>query len=479
MNRFQQQLDRAFHARVVAVVGDKRSNAFIYLRALRGFAHQLYSVQIDAKEVAAIETMGVRNVRTLADVPESIDYVVLVVPRRVVPGVLADCARLQVGAVTVFTAGFSETGEAEGIRLEEQIAAIAREGHLLVIGPNCMGLANPRLGLCNFPGEASGPEAGGPMAFMGQSGTHTITFCMRAPGEGVGISKAVSFGNALTADAADYLEYLGADAETSVIGAYIEGVRDGRRFYDVLRRTTPAKPVILWKGGTSAAGERAIFSHTAALATPRAVWQGMVRQAGAIAVESQDELLDVTRALLAGKPAHGVRAGLVAVTGGPSVVMTDAFTNAGLEVPALAEASYATLAEFFHVVGGSMRNPLDAGSTIAMGFGAENLERLLDVLDADAGIDVIGLDIGAAMSLDRWNDYPSKAERTFDALGAFAARSRKPFAVVLEAPHRPAEAAQRTAELRRRGILTFASPVRAAVALRRAIDYWSFRDGLE
>jgi len=381
VSRFHAQLDRAFNARVVAVVGDKRHNAFIWLRGLRNFSRQLYSVQIEPKEVAAIEAMGVRNVRSLSEIPEPIDYAVLVVPRGAVPSALRDCARQQVGAVTVFTAGFSETGEAEGIRLEQEIVAIARQANLLVIGPNCMGVANPRLGLCNFPGEASGPEAAGPVAFMGQSGTHTITFCMRAPTEGVGISKAVSFGNALTADAADYLDYLRADGETSVICAYIEGVRDGRRFYDVLRQTTPTKPVILWKGGISAAGQRAIFSHTAALATPQAVWQGMVRQAGAISVESQDELLDVARTLLAGKSAHGWRAGLVAMTGGPSVVMTDVFTETGLEVPLLADASYAKLAQFFRVVGGGLGNPLDAGSTIAMGFDADKTQQ--DILGTE------------------------------------------------------------------------------------------------
>jgi acyl-CoA synthetase (NDP forming) len=479
VSSFHAQLDRAFNPRVVAVVGDKRHNAFIWLRGLRNFSRQLYSVQTEPKEVAAIEAMGVRNVRSLCEIPEPIDYAVLVVPRAAVPNALRDCVRQQVGAVTVFTAGFSETGEAEGIRLEQEIVAIARRANLLVIGPNCMGVANPRLGLCNFPGEASGPEAAGPVAFMGQSGTHTITFCMRAPTEGVGISKAVSFGNALTADATDYLDYLRTDADTSVICAYIEGVRDGRRFYDVLRQTTPTKPVILWKGGVGAAGQRAIFSHTAALATPKAVWQGMVRQAGAIGVDSQDELLDVARTLLAGKSTQGWRAGLVAMTGGPSVVMTDVFTETGLEVPLLADASYAKLGQFFRVVGGGLGNPLDAGSTIAMGFDAENLKRLLEVLHDDPGIDLIGLDLGGAMSLDRWNDYPKKVKPVFDLLATFAARSSKPFAVVLEAPHRPVEVAQRCYELRRNGVLTFASPERAARALRRAVEYWRFRAGLE
>jgi len=465
-------MDRAFNPRVIAVVGDKQMNGFLWLRALQNFSGLLYSVQIDPNEIPAIEAMGVTNVRSLVDIPEAVDYVIVAVPRQVAPRVLVDCVRKDVGAVTLFTAGFSETGDPAGVRLEQEITDIARRRNLLLIGPNCMGIANLRIGMCNFPGQQSGEDAAGPVGFIGQSGTHTITFCLRAPTEGIGISKAVSFGNAVVADASDYLEYLRDDPGTHIIAAYIEGIRDGRRFYEVLRQTTPLKPVILWKGGLSEAGQRAIFSHTAALATPTAVWQGMVRQAGAIGVTSQDELLDVTRVLLAGKKTAGVRAALIAMTGGPSVVMTDAFTQAGLEVPLLSDASYAKLGAFFQVVGGSFRNPLDAGSTIAMGFRADNLARLLDVLADDATIDLLSLDLGAALSMDRWLEYPALTAAVFETLAAFTQRCAKPCAIVLDAPHRPVESARFREELRQRGILAFVSPARAAGALRRCIDYW-------
>ncbi len=454
-------------------------NGFLWLRALQRFSGKLYSVQIDPNEIAAIEAMGVTNVRSVLDIPEAVDYVVLAVPRTVVPRVLADCARKHVGAVTLFTAGFSETGDADGVRLEQEIAAIARDANLLVIGPNCMGIANLRIGMCNFPGQPVGATAVGRVGFLGQSGTHTISFCLRGPSEGVGISKAVSFGNGVVADAAAYLEYFRDDADTSVIAAYIEGVRNGRRFFEALRQTTPAKPVILWKGGVSEAGQRAIFSHTAALATPTAVWRGMVRQAGAIGVDSQDALLDVVRTLLAAKPASGFRSGLIAMTGGPSVVLTDAFTQAGLEVPLLADASYAKLREFFQLVGGSLRNPLDAGSTIAMGFRSDNLQRLLNVLADDVTIDLIALDLGAGLSIDRYLEHPELAGAMAEVLGSFAQQSAKLFAVVVDAPHRPIDAARLRDDLRRRGVLTFVSPQRAAQAVRLAIEHWRMRAGVE
>lgn len=466
--------DRAFHPQVVAVVGDKAMNGFMWLRALQGFAGRLYSVQIDPNEIAAIEALGVPNVHSLREIPQPVDYVVVAVPRAVVLRVLADCAQARVPAVTLFTAGFAETGEPEGVRLEQEIAALAQREGILVIGPNCMGVANPSLGLCNYPGLPSGAAAGC-ASFIGQSGTHTIAFCQRAPADGLGVRTAVSIGNGAVADATDFLAYMRDDRETAVIGAYIEGVRAGRRFFEELRATAARKPVILWKGGVSDAGARAIFSHTAALATPAAVWRGIVRQAGALAVDSLDALIDAARALTAGRTATGMRAGLVAMTGGPSVVMTDAFVAAGFSVPLLDETSSATLGEFFQVVGGSFGNPLDAGSTIVMGFRADNLKRILAVLDAAPVVDVLALDLGAGLTLDRWQEHPDLAAGVIEVLAAFASRSSKPFAVVVDAPHRPAEAAAMRRQLHDRGILAFASAPRAAHALRQVVEYTRVR----
>ncbi|MBI1817628.1 MAG: CoA-binding protein [Deltaproteobacteria bacterium] len=473
------QFDRAFNPRVVAVVGDKLMNGFLWLHALKAFNGKLYSVQIDPNEIPAIEALGVTNVASLLDIPEPVDYVVLAVPRQVAPRVLDDCVTKAVGAVTLFTAGFSETGEAEGERLEQQIVTIAQRGRLLLVGPNCMGLANPRLGLCNFPNQPAGESAAGHVGFLGQSGTHTINFVMRAPGRGVGISKAASIGNASVVDACDYLEYLRDDPDTSAIAMYVEGVRNGRRFFEVLRATTRVKPVVIWKGGQSGAGQRAIFSHTAALATPTAVWTGMLRQAGAVSADGLDELIDIVAALQTGKTATGGRAGLIAMTGGPSVALTDAFTRTGLDVPLLSDASYARLREFFNVVGGSFRNPLDAGSTIAMGFRIDNLEKLLDILDAEAGIDVIAVDLGAGLAVDRWREISAGLTGMLELLAGFAARSSKPLAVIIEPAHREAEIAAVRSQFIVRGLLALPSAERAAVALRKLVEHHRFRAGTD
>jgi acyl-CoA synthetase (NDP forming) len=290
----------------------------------------------------------------------------------------------------------------------------------------------------------------------------------------VKISKAVSFGNAAVLDASDYLDYLAADEETKIIGMYLEGVREGRRFFSLLRQVTAKKPVVIWKGGNSEPGQRAISSHTGSLAVPAAVWTAMVRQAGAIPAETFDEILDVIKLLLFAKPATGTGVGLIAMTGGPSVVITDAFARAGLQVPLLSDASYQELASFFNVIGGSFRNPLDSGGTIGMGQASHNLERLLSVLDRDPQIDAIVMDSGAGLVAGQWQARPQTLAKLLDTLTNFAARSTKPFLVVLQPFAQEAVLLQVREQFHARGIATFATHDRAARALRLVTEYQHF-----
>ncbi len=463
-------LDRAFNARAVAVIGDKKAMNYMWLRSQSTFQGKVYSVQIDERELPGIAALGVPNYRSLAEIPDEIDYVMTAVPRQIAPRIIADCAAKKVAGVMLFTSGFSETGDDEGKQLEHTLAQTARAAGLALIGPNCMGLYYPRRGLRNYPDLPAG-EAG-TVGFIGQSGTHTITFSLAAPQQGFKISKAVSFGNAAVLDASDYLDYLAADEETRIIGMYLEGVREGRRFFSLLCQVTPHKPVVIWKGGNSEAGQRAISSHTGSLAVPAAIWHAMVRQAGAIPVENFDELLDAIKLLHFAKPTTGTRVGLIAMTGGPSVVITDAFERAGLQVPLLSESSYQELSSFFTVIGGSFRNPLDSGHTIGMGHATQNLERLLAILDRDPHIDAIVMDTGAGLVAGQWQAHPYTLETLLATLSSFSARSHKPFLVVLQPFAHEAALLHVRAQFHRHGLATFATPDRAARALRLATDYW-------
>ena len=468
------QLERAFNPKAVAVIGDKRANNYMWLRAQSTFNGKVYSVQIDERELPGIAALGVPNYPSLAAIPDEIDYVMTAVPRQIAPRIAKDCADKKVGGVMFFTSGFSETDE-EGKRLEQALVETARAANMALLGPNCMGIYHPRIGLRNYT-ELPAGEAGS-VGFIAQSGTHSITFGLAAPCHGVKISKAVSFGNAAVIDASDYLDYLASDEETRIIGMYLEGVREGRRFFSLLREVTKKKPVVIWKGGNSEPGQRAISSHTGSLAVPAAVWEAMVRQAGAIAVETFDELLDVIKLLLFAKRTSGVGMGLIAMTGGPSVVITDAFARAGLQVPLLTEASYQELASFFNVIGGSFRNPLDSAGTVGMGQSSQNLGRLLSILDRDANIDAIAMDTGAGLVAGQWQAHPEILTKLLDMLSQFAEQSVKPFVVILQPFSREAELLAVREQFHARGIATFATHDRAARALRLVTDYHRFHTG--
>ena len=408
MNVDAERLRRVFSPRSVAVVGDKQALGYMWLRNMRSFQGPVYSVQIDPKEIPGIEALGVPNYHSLLDIPGDIDYVVCAVPRGVAPRVVADCVKKGVGGVTLFTSGFAETGEEEGIRLQEEIARLARESGLVLVGPNCMGIYNPALGVRQAAEQPTGES--GSVGFISQSGTHAINFSLLAAAHGVRISKSVSMGNAAVVDACDYLEFLAEDAETRIIGVYLEGVGDGRRFFRLLRETARRKPVVIWKGGQTEAGQRGAASHTAALAAASNVWEAVVRQTGVVSADSLDETVDAVQALLYLKPGAGRRVGLLAMTGGQSVVIADAFAREGLEVPLLTASSYEKLASFFNIIGGSYRNPLDIGGTIGWGGAMGNLVRTLDILNEDEGIDAVALEMGSGLIARRWQADPKALE---------------------------------------------------------------------
>ncbi len=466
-------LPRTLRPRTIGIIGDKRANGYLWLRNMSTFQGKVYSVQIDPAEIPGIEAMGVPNFTALSDVPDRIDYALCAVPRAVAPRIIADCAANKVGGVALFTSGFAETGEDEGIRLQAEIGRIARQAGLALIGPNCMGVYNAKLGVRQSAEQPTG-EAG-PVGFISQSGTHAINFSLTGAAQRVRISTSVSMGNAEVLDVADYVDYLASDRDTKVIAMYVEGVKDGRRFFQSLRSACEKKPVVVWKGGVTEAGARATASHTASLATPTAVWDSVVRQTGALATDNMDDTLDVLKALLHCKPAAGRRMGLMAMTGGQSVVITDAFERAGMEVPLLTRSSYAKLAAFFNIIGGSYRNPLDMGGTIGFGGQQETLQRLLDILNEDRHVDAIAMELASGFMARRWQADPSSLDSLLDLLVAHQKRSAKPFVTILHPGHMEEVSAQARVRVTERGLPVFASFDRAARALRRATEYWNRR----
>ncbi|MDY7031105.1 MAG: CoA-binding protein, partial [Thermodesulfobacteriota bacterium] len=402
------RLGRAFNPKSVVVIGDKMlNNNYSFLRAMSDFKGEVYSVNIDPQEFPGIEALGVKNYLNLADVPDPIDYAIVAVPREVTPMILKECIAKNIGGATFFTSGFAETRTEKGIELANTITKMAKEAEFNLIGPNCMGLFNPKIGLRNTPDQYTGN--GGSVGFISQSGGHAINFSILGYNSGIRISKLVSYGNAYVLDSTDYCEYLLNDEETKIIGMYVEGVKDGRRFFNVIKGASSKKPVLIWKGGQTVEGSRATASHSGSMAESNLMWETLIKQCGAIKIDSLEELVDTVMMLLYTYPVKKNRVGLVSLSGGQCVNMTDAFSKKGLSASLLTEKSYKELSEIFALVGASYKNPIDLGGNLSLAestrralLGRDDIpprERLLDltldILDNDENIDSVVIEMSA------------------------------------------------------------------------------------
>jgi acyl-CoA synthetase (NDP forming) len=458
------KLDRAFNPHCLVVVG---GNAHaLWLRDQRNFEGNLYSVQVNPETAKDIEASGIKNYSSLMDIPEPVDLVIVSVPREASVKVLEDCIHKDVAAAHFFTAGFSETDTEEGIRLEHILTEMAEQADLHLIGPNCMGIYNPKINLGQIVWEYPGFAA--PLAFISQSGTHATTFGQQAHLQGIDICKSVSFGNGIVLDSPEYLEYFCYDPETKVIGMYLEGVKKGRRFLEVLKKVSAQKPVVIWKGGRTEEGGRAIASHTGSLAVPQSVWDSAIKQCGAVSVSSMEELIDTLKALLYLLPVHGNRVGIAGGSGGQSVAIADVFAEAGLQVPLLMKESYDELAKFLTLIGGGYRNPIDTGNF----HNLRQIKHIMEVLERDINIDNLVLLTGA-----RWGmiEIPKP---DIESMGEIRMKTSKPVMAVVSfsTPEEMQSARETTLEFQKRNIPAFPSMERGARALKNVLDYYKHKE---
>jgi acyl-CoA synthetase (NDP forming) len=320
-------LEEILHPKSIAVVGASaggRGGQFVEPLVEFGYKGKIYPVNPKYSEV-----LGMKAYPTLRDIPDTVDYVISVVPAREVTKMIEDASVKGVKGIHLFTARFTETGRPQAAALEQEILKLVKRYGIRLIGPNCMGVYYPAEGI-TFMDEF--PKKSGPVAFVSQSGNVVGDTVNKATRRGVFFSKAISYGNAIDLNECDYLEYFAQDPETKIIIMYIEGAKDGKRFFDILRRTTPIKPVVIIKGGKGQAGARATSSHTASLAGSYQVWEAMVAQAGAISVDTLDELIDLAVSFRFLPPIRGKRVGVGGGAGGASVLAADECERAGLDV---------------------------------------------------------------------------------------------------------------------------------------------------
>lgn len=321
-------LEEILHPQSIAVVGASgsggRGSGFLSPLLELGFKGKIYPVNPKYSEIE-----GMKAYPSLREIPDSVDYVISAVPAPEVLNMLEDCSQKGVKGVHLFTARFSETGRPEAADLEQEILKQARKRGIRLIGPNCMGVYYPRQGMSFRDGL---PKESGSAGLASQSGNVAGEIIQTATSRGVYFSKAISYGNAIDLNESDYLDYFAQDPETKIILMYVEGVKDGQRFFNTLRRAASTKPVIIIKGGRGKSGARATASHTASLAGSVKIWETAVTQAGAVSVENLDELIDMAVSFYFLPPIRGRRVGVAGGAGGASVLAADQCEEAGLDV---------------------------------------------------------------------------------------------------------------------------------------------------
>ncbi len=385
------QIDGLFNARSVAVVGVPRGmkTGRVFLTALldQGFSGSIYPVN-----PAATEIDGLTCYPRVADIPGPVDLAIVLVPSQSALAVIRECAAKGVKGAVLFTAGFKETGTEAGATLEEALVRVARSAGMRLIGPNGMGLYCPKTGLSFFPRVS---KRSGPVGIISHSGSLTNIIGMIADQKGIGFSKVISSGNECDLTAADFLNYLGNDPETGLIGGYIEGIRNGPYFLDALRQASLRKPVIIWKVGLTSEGSSAAASHTGAMAGSQTIWRGVMQQSGAIPAAGFETWVDALMgfSMLPANP--GNRLAVISGPGGLAVSAAEACGRKGLKLADLSPQTRSELGRIINFSGTSLLNPVDV--SLAAHFDLDIFFQSAQLLSADPGVDAI-LVIGCGLT---------------------------------------------------------------------------------
>jgi acyl-CoA synthetase (NDP forming) len=448
-----EELNPIFHPRSLALIGasakqGKVGRMFMDRFLETGF-QTLYPVNPGADEI-----LGVKAYPAVSDIPGPVDVALVVTPPNAVMEAIKDCVNKGVKGIIINSAGFGEGGE-KGKELEREMARIAQESGMRIIGPNCIGIYCPSSKL-PFP-LGPGLESGS-VGAVSQSGSLVDHLTLIATKNGVKFSKAISCGNECDLNAVDFFEYLGEDPETEIIVSYLEGIKDGRKFNQLIREISKKKPMIIWKCGATLAGARAAASHTGALAGSVSVWEGVLNGAGIVRVNSQEEILDTLYAFYFQPLPLGRRVGIITATGGPAVGTTDACIEMGLEVPMLSEETKEKLRKIIPPTGTSVENPVDL--TLAAFVAADVYSQVIRTLAGDDHIDMVMI-IGSGG--EQFRKSISEAVRTIS----------KPIVVSVIMPLETV--IEDSKVLLRNGIPLYPDPRRAVKVLAKMARYAEFR----
>ena len=354
------QLDYFFNPKSVAIIGASHTPGKIGYAILAnfigaGFERKIYPVNPDTKPI-----LGLKVYRSVLDIPDDLDLVVIVVPAAIVPKILKDCVKKKIEAIIIISAGFSEIGE-EGKKLEIKCKKSIEGVRTRILGPNCIGVYDPytHVDTLFLSRERCGRPKQGNISFISQSGAVGSTILDWLSEQNIGMSKFVSYGNAMDVDDCDLLEYLGDDDKSSVITVYLEGIEaSGQKFMRIAKKVTKKKPIIILKAGGTETGMKAVFSHTGSMAGSGKIYSAAFKQTGIIEADSWEELFDFARAFSTQPLPRGNKVAIVTDGGGFGVLATDEAEKQRLQLP---EPSDRLKKEFRKVMPSyaSLHNPID------------------------------------------------------------------------------------------------------------------------
>jgi acetyltransferase len=368
-----------FEAASVAIIGASERLGSIGAVLVRTMLDAGYQGRLFAVNPKHERIFDLHSYATVEDIPQRLDLAVIATNAAAVPAIMEACGRAGVRAAIVISAGFSEVGR-QGAALERAVLESARRHRIRLVGPNCLGVLRPEIGLnATF---ARGGASAGSIGLVSQSGALCTAILDWAKPNGVGFSSVISVGGSSEVEFGEFLDYLATDAKTESIFLYIEGIRDARRFMSALRAAARVKPVLVIKVGRHPGGEKAVLSHTGLLVGWDDVFDAALRRAGGVRLYSVGHFFAAAQALFARFRPRGNRLAVVTNGGGPGIMAADRCADLGIPLAQLSEATLNKLNAFLPSTW-SHSNPVDiAGDADPVRY-KETLKTVLD----DEGVD--------------------------------------------------------------------------------------------
>ena len=475
-----EQFRALFEPRGVVIAGASTHPGKFGFVSLHNLLANGYDGKVFATNRDGSDVLGVHTVADIDELPDGeADLVFVCTPASANPDLLRAAAKKGIRAAFVTSGGYGEAGD-EGRRAQDELIALADELGMLLAGPNGQGVVSTPVSMCAQIVAPYPPR--GRIGIASQSGNFVSSFLNWSVQTGVGVSRAVSAGNAAAVSVADYLDFYADDAETSVGLAYVEGIVDGRAFYERIRTVTARQPLVLVKGGATAGGQRAAASHTGSLASDDRVFDGVCRQAGATRATTVEEAFEAAATFATQPLPAGPRTVVVTTAGGWGVVTADAITRSALELAPLADDLRAAIDEKLPPRW-SRNNPID----LAGGETRDTIPEVLDLVASHPDVDAIvylGLGIQSNQArmmrdgrfypdhgLERIVAYHERQDARFaEAAAEISDRTGKPILTATElAVADPANAGP--AAVRATGRLCYASANRAVTALEHLFRY--------